>query len=62
MISDKVTAMANEMLSIKIMNELIEHKQTVNFLGMYIDEKLDWYEHINYIKSKYVNCVVEYMQ
>ena len=41
-----------ETLSIKIMNEIIEHKQTVNFLGMYIDEKLDWHEHINYIKSK----------
>ena len=34
------------------MNEIIEHKQTVKCLGMYIDEKLDWHEHINYIKSK----------
>ena len=41
-----------ETLSIKIMNEIIEHKQTVKCLGMYIDEKLDWHEHINYIKSK----------
>ena len=41
-----------ETLSIKIMNEIIEHKQTVIFLGMYIDEKLDWHEYINYIKSK----------
>ena len=41
-----------ETLSIKIMNEIIEHKQTVKLLGMYIDEKLDWHEHIHYIKSK----------
>ena len=26
-------------LSIKTMNEIIEHKQIVNFLGIYIDEK-----------------------
>ena len=41
-----------ETLSIKIMNETIEHKQTVKCVGMYIDEKVDWHEHINYIKSK----------
>ena len=41
-----------ETLSIKIMNEIIAHKQTVKVLGMYIDEKLDWHEQINYIKSK----------
>ena len=39
-----------ETLSIKIMNKIIEHKQIVNYLGIYTDEELDWHEHINYIK------------
>ena len=41
-----------ENLGIKISNQNIERKEVVKFLGMYIDEKLDWHEHLNYIKNK----------
>ena len=33
-------------------NDLIEHKAVVKFLGVYIDEKLEWHEHIKYIINK----------
>jgi len=39
-------------LTIKIGNELIESKSVVKFLGMYIDYKLEWHEHIKCIKNK----------
>jgi hypothetical protein len=38
--------------NIEIANTLIEKKPFVKFLGIYIDEKLDWHEHIRYIKNK----------
>ena len=39
-------------LTINIGNDLIEHKTVVKFLGVYIDEKLEWHEHIKYIINK----------
>jgi DNA mismatch repair ATPase MutS len=39
-------------LNIKIGNEVIERKSVIKFLGVYIDEKLEWHDHINYIKNK----------
>jgi hypothetical protein len=39
-------------LNIRIRNELISRKQTVKFLGMHIDEQLNWHEHIKFIKNK----------
>ena len=39
-------------LTIKIGNEQIESKSVVKFLGMYIDSKLEWHEHIKCIKNK----------
>ena len=39
-------------LTINIGNDLIEQKTVVKFLGVYIDEKLEWHEHIKYIKNK----------
>ena len=39
-------------LNIKILNEIIERKNAIKFLGVYIDEKLQWHDHINYIKNK----------
>ena len=39
-------------LTINIGNDLIEHKAVVKFLGVYIDKKLEWHEHIKYIINK----------
>jgi len=41
-----------ENLNIKIGNEIIERKNVVKFLGIYIDSKLEWHDHIKYIKNK----------
>lgn len=38
--------------NITIGNEIIERKETVKFLGMYIDSKLEWHDHIKYVKNK----------
>jgi len=35
---------------IKIGNRAFEKKTLVKFLGIYFDEKLDWPEHIRFIK------------
>jgi len=37
---------------IKIGNENISHKTSVKFLGLIIDEKLNWHEHIESCKNK----------
>ena len=39
-------------LIIKVGNIPIEHKNVVKFLGVYIDAKLEWHDHIKYIKNK----------
>jgi hypothetical protein len=39
-------------MNIQIGNEVIEEKNVAKFLGMYIDSKLDWHEHLKYTKSK----------
>ena len=39
-------------LNIKVGNIPIEHKNVVKFLGVYIDAKLEWHDHIKYIKNK----------
>ena len=39
-------------LTINIGNDLIGHTTVVKFLGVYIDEKLEWHEHIKYIINK----------
>ena len=41
-----------DQLKLKIGDELIELKNTVKFLGIYIDSKLDWHDHIKFIKNK----------
>ena len=38
--------------SLVIRNEVIKRDRKTKFLGVMIDEKLSWTEHINYIKSK----------
>ena len=39
-------------LNIKIDNQTIERKNAVKFLGIYIDSKLEWHDHIKYINNK----------
>ena len=39
-------------LTINVENVLIEYKTVVTFLGAYIDEKLEWHAHIQYIINK----------
>ena len=41
-----------ENLTMKIGNENIERKNSVKFLGMIIDSKLEWKEHISCVKNK----------
>jgi hypothetical protein len=42
----------DEHLKIKIGNNVIEQKNVIQFLGLYIDAKLEWHDHIQYIKNK----------
>lgn len=39
-------------MNIKIDNHIIDKKTCAKFLGMYIDSKLNWHEHIKFIKNK----------
>ena len=41
-----------EIVSLKLGNQVIERTKNAKFLGIYIDDKLDWSIHINHIKSK----------
>ena len=36
----------------KILNRPIEHKTVAKFLGIHIDEKLNWSQHVNSIRAK----------
>jgi hypothetical protein len=38
--------------NVEIANTIIEKKHFVKFLGIYIDEKLNWHEHIRCVKNK----------
>ncbi len=42
----------NEKFKIKLGQDTIEHKNVVKFLGMNIDSKLKWHEHINSVRNK----------
>ena len=42
----------NPNLHISLHGELIEQKRSVKFLGVFVDEKLDWKEHIHIISGK----------
>ena len=43
--------MVPENLNITIGAEAIPRKDTVKCLGMYIDSKLDWFDHIQYVRN-----------
>lgn len=45
------------MLNIKINNEIIKCKSCVKFLGIFIDDRLHWHEHINSCKSKLISSL-----
>lgn len=45
-------------INLKINDTLIEHVQATKFLGITVDEKLCWKQHINIIKSKLAKNVV----
>ena len=38
--------------ALKIGSEIIKHVHTTKFLGLHIDENLNWSEHLKYVKSK----------
>ena len=42
----------NPNLRISIHGELIEQKRSIKFLGVFVDENLDWKEHIHIISGK----------
>jgi len=42
----------SENLNLMIGKEIIVQKDSMKFLGLYVDSRLDWHEHINYIKNK----------
>ena len=42
----------NEELILTMSNTIIQRMKCVQFLGLHIDEKLDWHEHINKCKNK----------
>ena len=44
--------MVPENLNITIGEETIQRRDTVKFLGMYIDSKLEWHDHIKYVRNK----------
>ena len=39
-------------LNIKIKNQLIDRKQSIKLLGVFVDESLDWKEHFHVISDK----------
>ena len=41
-----------EPLDIKLRNEAIPFKESTQFLGMTLDSRLNWEEHINNLKAK----------
>jgi hypothetical protein len=47
----------NENLYIKIDNKLIDRVAHTKFLGVFIDDKLNWKQHINYISGKVSRCI-----
>ena len=41
----------SESFTIRINNETFEHKTYTKFLGIYVDENLNWKEHVNLIAN-----------
>ena len=47
----------NEELILTMYNTIIQRIKCLQFLGLYIDEKLDWHEHINKCKNKLTSAL-----
>ena len=47
----------NEEIILTIYNTVIQRMKCVQFLGLHIDEKLDWHEHINKCKNKLTSAL-----
>ena len=43
---------------LKIGNEPLEKETVAKFLGVYVDQKLSWVYHINYVKRKLLSDVL----
>ena len=43
---------------ISIRNENMKQTNSINFLGIIIDNKLNWHEHIIYIKNKVSRAII----
>ena len=48
----KQAVVAHEKYRVKIGDENIEYKKSLKFLGLIIDENLNWHDHIHYTKNK----------
>ena len=47
----------NEELILTMSNTIIQRMKCLQFLGLYIDDKLDWHEHINKCKNKLTSAL-----
>ena len=47
----------NEELILTMSNTIIQRMKCVQFLGLHIDEKLDWHDHINKCKTKLTSAL-----
>ena len=44
-------------INVKINNITLERVSSIQFLGVYIDDKLNWKSHIKYVNSKLSKCI-----
>jgi len=44
-------------MNIKIGDEYIKQNDFAKFLGLYIDNKLNWHEHISHLKNKFNSSI-----
>ena len=56
MLFTKASALS-ELNHLKVGNEIIEKKSCVKFLGIHIDEKLTWTDHIKVVRSKLASAI-----
>lgn len=47
----------NEELLLAIANNIIQRTKCITFLGLHIDDRLDWHEHINACKNKLTSAL-----
>lgn len=57
MLFSNTRSVINEEYKLRIGNDKIEQQSCVKFLGVFIDDKLNWHEHINNCKSKLSSAI-----